>query len=281
MINLDRQLSRAALFIRHLFPLTMTLDKNKLFPIAAEVSDPDHLTWRTPGEFPRSDSHRRFGRIVTLWIALFALAAHQSHASEWYSVLNTTDGIQILRKEVNNGGLIAFRGIGVVEAPLPLVATVIFDTDRRLEWIEGLIDSRIIRWEDKDFFIEYDHIDMPLFFQDRDFVSKIKMSFDQSRKELVFHYQPSDDPSAPHTDYLRGELVNTTFILRSIDNDTKTRVDAEFLCDPKGWIPTWLVNFFVKDWPKTTFRNLRKEVSKPDLLVDPRFSRLLKRGMVD
>jgi hypothetical protein len=245
------------------------------------MSDPNRLKWRTPGKISQSDFYRRFGRIVTLSIALFALLVYQSHASEWYSVDNTTDGIQILRKEVNGGGLIAFRGIGVVEAPLPLVATVIFDTDRRLEWIEGLVESRIIRWEGEDFFIEYDHIDMPLFFQDRDFVSKIKMSFDRSKKELVFHYQPSEDPAAPHTDYLRGELVNTTFILSSIDNDTKTRVDAQFLCDPKGSIPTWLVNFFVKDWPKTTFRNLRKEVSRSDLLADPRFSKLFQRGKID
>ncbi len=116
---------------------------------------------------------------------------------------------------------------------------------------------------------------MPLFFKDRDFVSKIRMSFESSKKEMVFHYQPSDDPSAPRTHYIRGELLSTTFIVSAIDNDKKTRVDAEFLCDPKGWIPKWLVNFALRDWPKTTFRNLRKEVQKSDLSVDPRFSKLL------
>jgi hypothetical protein len=219
---------------------------------------------------------RRFGKITGLCIALFALLPHLSLASEWHAVDNTADGIQILRKEVDDSTLVAFRGIGVVEAPLPLVATVIFDTKRRLEWIEGLEDSMIIRWEGKDSFIEYDHIDMPIFFKDRDFVSKIKMSFDPSRKEMVFRYRPSDDPSAPRTSYIRGELIDTTFILSSIDNDTKTRIDAMFLSDPKGRIPKWLVNFFVKDWPKTTFRNLRKEVLKPDISVDTRFARLLE-----
>ena len=153
------------------------------------------------------------------------------------------------------------------------MATVIFDTQRRKEWIEGLVDSRIIRWGGKDNFIEYDHIDMPLFFEDRDFVSKITMSFDLSGK-MAFHYQPADDPSAPQTSYIHGELLDTTFTLSSLDNGKKTQVDAEFLSDPKGWIPKWLVNFFVKDWPKKTFRNLRKEVLKSDLSVDPRFSKL-------
>jgi hypothetical protein len=210
-----------------------------------------------------------------LGIALFVLLAQPGHAAEWESVDTTDDGIEIFRKEAGDR-LVAFRGVGVVEAPLPLVATVIFDTDRRQEWIEGLLDSRIIRWGGKDNFIEYDHIDMPIFFSDRDFVSKITMSFDQPGK-MTFHYQPADDPSAPRSGYIRGELLDATFVLRSLDNGKKTRVDAEFLSDPKGWIPKWLVNFFVKDWPKRTFRKLRKEVEKPDLSVDPRFSGLLPR----
>lgn len=242
------------------------------------MSDLNRLKWRMPIEFSQGDSPCRFGWIAGLCIVLFVLLAHLSHAAEWYVVDSTTDGIQILRKEVGDSTLVAFRGIGVVEAPMPLVATVIFDTNRRLEWIEGLDDSKIIRWGDNDSFIEYDHIDMPIIFKDRDFVSNIKMSFDLSRNEMVFHYQPSDDPSVPPTNYIRGEMIDATFILTSIDDDKKTRVDASFVCDPKGSIPKWLVNFFLKDWPKTTFRNLREEVLKPDISVDTRFAKLLKRG---
>ncbi len=243
------------------------------------MSDPNHLKWRAPKEFSKSNSRCRFGWRVRICIALFALLPHLSHAFEWQSVENTTDGVQIFRKEVKGSGLVAFRGIGVVDAPLPLVATVIFNTDRRRNWVAGLVDSRIIRWGDKNNFIEYDHIRMPLFIKDRDFVSISILSFDLSKKEMVFHYQPSDDPSAPRTDYIRGEIIDTTFILSSIDNDKKTRVDAQFLCDPKGWIPKWAVNFYLKAWPKTTFRNLRKEVRK-DLSVDTRFSKLLKNGSI-
>ncbi len=210
---------------------------------------------------------------------LIALLLQLSHASEWYSVDKTTDGIQVFRREVGDSGLVAFRGIGVVEAPLPLVATVIFNTDRRREWIDGLVDSRIIHWRGEDSFIEYDHIGLPFFIKDRDFVSKVKMSFDLSKKEMVFHYQPSDEPITLRTSYVRGELIRATFILSSIENDKKTKVDAEFLCDPKGWIPKWLVNFFLDDWPTTTFRSLRKEVLK-DLSIDGHFSHMLERGTI-
>ena len=213
----------------------------------------------------------------TRWLslALVALLASSGHASEWRSVLDTSDGIRIFKKEATADGLIEFRGVGFVEAPLPVVATVIFDTDRRLEWIKGLAETRIVRWEGRDTFIEYDHIDMPAFFSDRDFVSKVRIYSDQAGREVVFRFQPADDPVEPPTGHLRGEVITMTFALQSFDHDTRTRVDAEFLCDPKGWIPAWLVNLFLKDWPKTTFRNLREEVRKPAVAVDPRFSGLL------
>jgi hypothetical protein len=244
-----------------------------------KISDTDHLKWRASKDLCRIHARCRFGLVVVLCTALFALLPRLSHASEWQSIDYTNDGIQVFRKEAEGSGLVAFRGIGIVDAPLPSVATVIFDTDRRRKWVAGLVDSKIIRWDEKDKFIEYDHIGMPFFIKDRDFVSTSTMSFDLSRKEMVFHYQPSDDPSAPRTNYIRGELIDTTFILRSIDNDKKTRVDAKFLCDPKGWLPKWLVNFYLKAWPKTTFRNLRKEVQK-DRSVDTRFSTLLKDGSI-
>jgi len=218
--------------------------------------------------------------MVGLCAALVTLFAQLSYATEWHVLDNTADGIQIFKRELDDSGLVSFRGIGVVDAPLSLVATVIFDTDRRREWIEGLAASWIIRWRDKNDFVEYDHISMPIFFRDRDFVSNVNMGFDLTTKEIVFRYKPSGDPAAPRTSYIRGELISTTFILSPIDNDKKTRVDAEFLCDPKGWIPKWLVNFFLKDWPKTTFRNLRTEVLKADIAVDPRFSILLQRESI-
>jgi hypothetical protein len=208
-------------------------------------------------------------------IALAALLATLVHASDWQPMYETSDGIQIFKKDATGSGLIEFRGVGIVDAPLSLVATVIFDADRRLQWIKGLADSRILRWDGRDSFIEFDHIDMPTFFKDRDFISKVVIRSDHAAREVVFRFQPADDPSAPATGHLRGEVINMTFALRSIDRNTRTRVDAEFLCDPKGWIPAWLVNFFLRDWPKTTFRNLRQEVQKPGIAVDPRFAELL------
>lgn len=223
---------------------------------------------------------RRWWRSVA-WIGftLSLLIGGPAGASEWQPVVTTADGIQVFRKTAERG-LIAFRGVGIVDAPLPVVATVIFDTDRRKEWIKGLAASRIVRWESMDHYVEYDHIAMPAFFADRDFVSRAQVRFDSFRHELVFHFQPAEDPAAPRTGYLRGEMLNMTFILQAVEQGRSTRIDAEFLCDPKGWIPKWLVSLFLRDWPTTTFRDLRKEVGRSGRAADPRLVELLKQGPI-
>ncbi|HTG02033.1 MAG TPA: hypothetical protein VK654_15740, partial [Nitrospirota bacterium] len=109
-------------------------------------------------------------------------------------------------------------------------------------------------------------------FSDRDFVSRVQMHTARQGNEIIFQYRSVDDPAAPRTAYIRGEVINMKFILTSAAGSTRTKVDAEFLCDPKGWIPSILVNLFIRDWPKTTFRNLRKEIMKPGIAADPRFS---------
>ncbi len=208
------------------------------------------------------------------------LLSIRGEAAEWQPVVTTDDGIAIFKKENDNRGLIEFRGVGVVDAPLPLVATVIFNTRRRTEWVSGLAESRILRWQGKDRYIEYDRIDMPLFFSERDFVTAVRLEFDHAGNDLVFRYRSTDDPDAPRSGSVRGEVINLTFLLRAVEDGRKTKLDASFLCDPKGWIPVWLVNFFLSDWPAQTFRNLRREVQRPDISVDRRISGLLQRGAI-
>jgi hypothetical protein len=38
--------------------------------------------------------------------------------------------------------------------------------------------------------------------------------------------------------------------------------------DPKGMLPTWVVNIFQKEWTLTTLIAIRKQTSKSDVKVD-------------
>jgi hypothetical protein len=186
------------------------------------------------------------------------------------------DDIVTYKKEVTGSDLLAFKGSGTIHASIERIAAVIFDTHRAPEWIVNLEESRLIQWISKNEFIEYDHIRTPpIIMKDREFVSHVKMQVDPKSKAMTFHYHSADDSVVPATDrFIRGNLMNTTFVLTPNSDNTSTQVAGEIYCDPKGSVPKWLVNWVQAKWPSDTLKNLRRQVAKTDIVIDDRIHNL-------
>ena len=45
----------------------------------------------------------------------------------------------------------------------------------------------------------------------------------------------------------------------------KTKIEVEVITDPKGLIPTWIINMVQKSWPVKSIGNLVKRASQPDI----------------
>ncbi len=214
----------------------------------------------------------RFLPVLALTFGCFACAAV---AGDWEKI-KETDGVTVYSREVPGSPLLAFKGNGVVDAPIAKVASAIFDPTRAKEWVQNLEETRRVRWLKADEFLQYDHIGTPIVMKDRDFVSNVKMKVESSPKRVVFEYHSTTDSELPETKYVRGELTRSVFVLTSIDNDTKTNIEGEIHADPKGSVAKWIVNFFQKQWPVTTLNSLRKQVMKDDIKLDPHFATLAK-----
>jgi hypothetical protein len=203
-----------------------------------------------------------------------ALAAVTPPVLTWEKV-KESDGISVYRREVPGADVLAFRGVGVIDASPALIASIIIDTGRAAEWVEDLESASIIRWLAPDRYVEYDHIGTPFVMKDRDFVSVVELSYDRAKRQFVIHYKSTDDTGAPKTSYVRGDLQDTTFVLTEVEGG-KTSLDGSILADPKGSVPKWIVNFFQKDWPIDTLKSLRKQAAKSDVKVDARIAALQK-----
>ncbi|MET0595656.1 MAG: START domain-containing protein [Polyangiaceae bacterium] len=175
------------------------------------------------------------------------------------------DGIIAYRREVPGSPLIAVRGEGMVNASIVKVASVLVDSTRATEWIDRVVESRVVRVVSETETIHYDHIGTPVVMKDRDFVTRAKLLFDNANKRVTVKMNSTTDPLAPPTDYVRGEIMESYFILTSLDHGTKTHVQVEVHADPKGSIAKWIVNMFQKSWPHNTISRLRAQVAKPDI----------------
>jgi hypothetical protein len=88
-------------------------------------------------------------------------------------------------------------------------------------------------------------------------------------------YQPTDDPGAPVTHNVRGEILSGLFQATSLEPDKRTELTVEVQIDPKGAIPSWIVNFFQKSWPLHTFEAIRAQAAKPDIAMPEAFMDVL------
>jgi len=192
----------------------------------------------------------------------------------------TSNGLTLYWSKVEGSPVIAFRGEGIVEAPIEKVASIVIDTTRGTEWIDSLLESRVVHQISTAEFIEYDHMGTPFIMANRDFVSDVTLTADPQTRRFTVHYASVEDPLAPpFKKYVRGKMI-CEFKMVPMSMPDETYVEAEIHCDPKGGVPKWIVNLFQQGWPQTTFESLRKQVQKPDIQILPVVEDLLMKPPV-
>jgi hypothetical protein len=198
--------------------------------------------------------------------------------SAWQQIRND-EGIRVSRKEVPGSSLIAFKGEGLIDAPVLLVGSVLVDTVRSKEWIDSLVESKILRKVSDAEYVTYTHIATPIVMKDRDFVTDTRLEIDPEKRTVTIHIHSVNDPAAPSTSYVRGEIMNSSFVLTSTPDGKQTKIVTEIHCDPKGSVADWIVNLFQKSWPYNTIKSLRAQVRKADVSVHPQLkSAMDERG---
>ena len=240
---------------------------------------------------------KRFLIILTVLIFYSTLQAAQSQTvtPSPTAVVSLSDSVVKWNQCSNDNGLttywanvqgsqvIAFRGEGIVDAPMEKVASIIIDTTRGAEWINSLVLSKVVRNISDTEFIEYDHVGIPFPFDqvisDRDFISDVNIHYDTRTGWMTVGYKPTMDPDAPPVKkYTRG-IVDCEFKLVRMSLPDQTYVEARVFTDPKGSIPKWLVNFFQQGWPQDTFEGLKNQAKKTDIKTLPVVTELMGKAV--
>ncbi len=177
------------------------------------------------------------------------------------------DGITVFKRELPGTDLISFKGVGVINAPVDLVLSVILDPEQGREWMKNVRMRKVLKtldWPTE--YIEYNHVGMPWPADDRDFVNHVRVTVNPKTFEAKVLYSPTKMRVGSRGP-LRGDLSGSYYILRPIDGGRRTRAIGVVVGDPKGVIPDFVVNFYQRNWPYDTLMALRRQVKKPKARV--------------
>jgi hypothetical protein len=204
-------------------------------------------------------------------------AAATDFASAKWERMGNDDGIEVYKWEVPDSGVLAFRGVGVVNATVPKIASVLFDSARQKEWVPELgdfHDVRVIAAREK---IQYFKINTPFIVKNRDFVIHGGVDLDKESRTLLVWFHSVEDPAAPPTAAVRGDIRAGQYKLTEIDGGLRTQVEVMVHLDPKGSVPKWLFNLVQKNYPHDTIVGIRRQSAKSDVYEHPEVVAALKR----
>lgn len=202
-------------------------------------------------------------------LLMILLTAPSWAQSEWVEIAREA-GITVWRREIPGSPLVAFKGEGDVASSLAKVASCLRDSPRKGEWMDRLVEARVVREMGPGERIEYNRTAAPWPLRDRDFVFHAKADWDPALGRITIRMSSVEDDAAPRDSRLvRGDLVSSTMVLTRLKDGAGTRVSLEVLADPKGNIPKWIVNLFQSHWPRKTLKGLRDQAAKPDVPEDP------------
>ena len=185
-------------------------------------------------------------------------------ANKWEQI-DDSEGIKVFRKAFKNSDVKGVAGAALIEAPASKIIWVLMDHDHKDQWVDKFYKAHTIETPNLLSSVQYAAFDMPLFIADRDFVYRYEFTYDDKLGAIVVDSRSVTHPSAPaaKTVGVRGEIVMGKYRLYPRDGGKSTYVEVEYLADPKGSLPVWLVNLVQKSWPFKTLKGLKKQVKKP------------------
>ena len=208
-------------------------------------------------------------KLVILQCAVALLLSGSAFGkSNWnkagWNKIDSKQGINVYRKDVKGSDVMGVGGTAVVNASAAKILWVLMDNKHKDEWVDKFRSAKTIDNPTSLTTVQYAAFEMPFPVSDRDFVYAYEFSYDQAEHMIEVDVKSVTHKSAPadETIGVRGDIIFGKYRLYPSKDGKKTYVEVEYLTDPKGSLPTFIVNLVQKSWPYKTLSNLRKQVQK-------------------
>ena len=182
------------------------------------------------------------------------LEATYDDLSKWERV-NEKDDITVYSLDLDDSGLLAFRGITVFNTSIEKLYSMIRNDRLWPQWVEAYYKGHYIETIKKDaHYIVYQALDLPIV-NDRDVVFESKITWENS--SLIIRNTSVEHKDAPETVGVRADMRLSKWKLTPMPNN-KVKLDMTALTDVKGSIPDWIINIAQKQYIASVLSKLKK-----------------------
>jgi hypothetical protein len=166
------------------------------------------------------------------------------------------NGIKVWTRDHKGQGILEYLSTITIETSLEKLVAIIQNVDKYPVWTANCETASIYKVLSDTSRIEYLTTKVPWPLEDRDVamefvVVKDTETYFQANLTSIADAVPLSD------DYVRIEISEGSWIFRKID-ENRVEVIHQFLSDPGGSIPMFIVNMFIVSGPYKTLENLKE-----------------------
>lgn len=192
--------------------------------------------------------------------SLLLTDANVAEADEWEN-LGDIDGVQVSRMELEGSDVLAFRGDLVADVHIGQILSVFADPSEREHWVNRYGDHEVLE-KTSTSELYWIRFDLPFPISDRDYLLSSEVTFNDSTRSFVANIESVTDQRKGEQDCCVRAVTETYYQFWAIPGSERTRVRVEVHTDPKGRIPTSLVNRIQRSWPADTLNGLIDRASR-------------------
>ena len=189
-------------------------------------------------------------------------------ALQW-EPLNTKDGIDVSRAAVPDMDILGVRGVGTVDLHIGKLWAVFRDVSLQTQWIDRLKETRLVSETSEQSVRYYSEYYSPWPISNRDFLFERFMNIDEANKVITVTVSSVLDEREPESDCCVRGWLSRAYWRFSAQENGKTKIEVEVITDPKGLIPSWIINMVQKSWPVKSIKNLVTRAQMPDIKRSP------------
>ena len=197
-------------------------------------------------------------RILVLLLLVFNQTLFAQNNKQWRQVTDDDD-IQVYTIDLPDTDIVKAKAVAQIKSPLLRIRQELDDIDSRHEWVPFLKHSKLIIVKSATQRLEYSLFSAPWPASNRDFVYSLEL-VKESSEQLIYRMHSVKSEAMPENkNYIRGEIFESIYTLTKI-NENLTLVELSYHADPRGWLPSWIVNIIQRVLPYKILRNLRQRL---------------------
>ncbi len=198
--------------------------------------------------------HRPLSSYLLL-IALCTSTFLSAQESAW-KLSKSKDGIKVYTRTSKESVVKEFKAMTTVKLSLDQVTELFENVSDYHKWMANVSTCKLIQSINENETLVYYTSELPWPINDRDMVVRIE-KYESEDGSLCFYMSCEDDVLEEYDDYLRIKLANGVWEFTP-NTDSSIEITYQFLGDPGGNLPAWVLNLFIVDGPFETLENIRE-----------------------